>query len=687
MTSSTKLSLNVIPLQLEETQRRFGFYKTRPENREAWPLTPAEMPVNLSDMYTEGLYTDFTDRDADLGVTVDFELSPKFAKHYMNYQIYRWFEGKARLRKRNFVRNNEFYFLEKKDKANNLAVFDRFAVRATYKRMTDGFELTLMYSGAMTVWLKPVIEYSGPSTDFRTVIYAGEVYKYEDLMEQKGINREEVYPVVNRAISRELDLPRPEWKKINKMKRHTAKIDWFYKTHVDRAAFREEFKPSEFMSLPAEATHRIDGTSANLQFGNGRVDKNPYVGMKLGGPYEPPRVSHVELFMIVAEEDAEPIGNDFFKKLRDGTGHFPGLKKFAQLPIRKEANHITFKNKDNPLPEIRQKLQAMTLERNVHYGAIYISPIHRDDPDPAKRNVYYRMKEELLKYSITSQVVDVDSIKDPNFAYYLPNIAVALTAKMDGVPWTLEKKAKSELVIGVGAYRPNERRKKYLGSAFCFSNSGDFQGFNSFMADDHLKLAGSFQKKIKEFKEQNNRVERVVIHFYKKMNRKEAGMVKRALKELKLDVPVVILTIHKTQSSDLVLVDRSKHHRLPLSGTWMKSGRSQFLLCNNTRFDEPKENIKSYPYPIKVYVDLATEAAANGDWNKHNEQLNEQLEDADWLEELLEQVYQFSRLNWQTVSIKSLPVTVSYPEMVARKFPFFDGDVIPEFGKRNFWFL
>ena len=239
----------------------------------------------------------------------------------------------------------------------------------------------------------------------------------------------------------------------------------------------------------------------------------------------------------------------------------------------------------------------------------------------------------------------------------------------------------------MGAYRPNERRKKYLGSAFCFSSSGDFRGFNSYLAEDHLKLAGSFQKKIKEFKEQNDEVERVVIHFYKKMKREESKMVQQALKELNLDVPVVVLTIHKTKSKDLVPVDRSRPHRLPMSGTWMQSGGKQFLLFNNTRFDDPGEKLSSYPFPVKVYVDLATEESAKGHWHEHREILQRQLEDREWLEELLEQVYRFSRLNWRSVSIKSLPVTVSYPEMVAKKFPFFDGDVIPEFGKRNFWFL
>ncbi|MEX2344757.1 MAG: Piwi domain-containing protein [Balneolaceae bacterium] len=685
-TNST-ITLNVIPLNLEEEALKCSFYKENHNGQNLVPLTPQEMPKNLSDMYTEPLYTDFSIReDASTTVTVKYKISPRFAKHYLNYRLYNWFQGRARLRKKDFVRNNEFYFIAGEDEKNDIVMFDRFTVRGTYQRLTDGFELTVMYSGTMKVWKKPVYEYPGVSTDLRKVVYKGEVYPYEDLMEKGQADRKEMYPVVNRDVADALNLPAPGWKKINKLKRHTEKIDWFYNEFICDADFRKTFQPSDsgYMAVKEEELSRLPPKAANLLFGGRVVDKNPYEGMKNGGPYQPPAVSHIELFLIVAEDDAKTIGNSLYNMLKKGKGHFPGLNRYARVPVHHSEHHLTYTDMENPLPEIQQHLQQMNLKEGVHYGAVYVSPIHKDNPDPEKHRVYYRVKEELLKHNITSQVIDRNSVTDSSFAYYLPNIAVALLAKLGGVPWTLERKTRKELVIGVGAYSPNRRRKTYLGSAFCFSNNGDFRGFDSFTADNHLMLAGSFQKAIRQFKEENKEVERVVIHYYKKMNREEAAMVKQALKELNMDIPVVILTIHKSKSKDLVLSDRAIGHRLPLSGTWMKSGFNQFLLCNNTRFDETDEKIRSYPFPVKVYFDIAEE-------NKPEEGtkplLDQYLDDPEWVEELLEQVYQFSRLNWQTVSVKDLPVTVRYPEMVARKFPYFAGDVIPEFGKHNFWFL
>lgn len=55
--------------------------------------------------------------------------------------------------------------------------------------------------------------------------------------------------------------------------------------------------------------------------------------------------------------------------------------------------------------------------------------------------------------------------------------------------------------------------------------------------------------------------------------------------------------------------------------------------------------------------------------------------------QLIDQVYQFSRMYWKSISQQNLPVTTIYPEMVAEIFPHFERDDLPEFAKKNLWFL
>jgi hypothetical protein len=67
--------------------------------------------------------------------------------------------------------------------------------------------------------------------------------------------------------------------------------------------------------------------------------------------------------------------------------------------------------------------------------------------------------------------------------------------------------------------------------------------------------------------------------------------------------------------------------------------------------------------------------------------IEEKLTEPGVVQELLDQVYQFSRMYWKSVSQQNLPVTIKYPEMVAEIFSHFEGNEIPEFGRGNLWFL
>jgi hypothetical protein len=57
------------------------------------------------------------------------------------------------------------------------------------------------------------------------------------------------------------------------------------------------------------------------------------------------------------------------------------------------------------------------------------------------------------------------------------------------------------------------------------------------------------------------------------------------------------------------------------------------------------------------------------------------------MKELIDQVYQFSRMYWKSISQQNLPVTTIYPEMVAEIYPHFEAENLPVFGKKNLWFL
>lgn len=102
-------------------------------------------------------------------------------------------------------------------------------------------------------------------------------------------------------------------------------------------------------------------------------------------------------------------------------------------------------------------------------------------------------------------------------------------------------------------------------------------------------------------------------------------------------------------------------------------GYNTYLLCNNTRYsDAPIGKMDGHPLPIKIKIHSTD---------------NEITQNTDELKKLIDQVYQFSRMYWKSVKQQNLPVTIKYPEMIARMIPYFEDKDIPEFGKNNLWFL
>ena len=147
----------------------------------------------------------------------------------------------------------------------------------------------------------------------------------------------------------------------------------------------------------------------------------------------------------------------------------------------------------------------------------------------------------------------------------------------------------------------------------------------------------------------------------------------QVLHNLELDIPVIVVTINKTESKELLAFDLKNTNLMPLSGTILQVGRRDYLLCNNTRYNssslvKPKE----YHFPIKLNISCTQPGV---------------LDDIAVVKDLMDQVYQFSRMYWKSISQQSLPVTTLYPEMVAKMYPHFEHDKLPDFGKENLWFL
>ena len=119
---------------------------------------------------------------------------------------------------------------------------------------------------------------------------------------------------------------------------------------------------------------------------------------------------------------------------------FKGLQKFAKVYFHTEPGFsIQFTDRENPLPEIETTLSNLTFNADLKYFAIYITPFSRKTTDVDKKEIYYKVKETLLKRNIPSQVIDPKKmeLQGKAFSNSLANISVAILAKLKGIPWRL----------------------------------------------------------------------------------------------------------------------------------------------------------------------------------------------------------------------------------------------------------
>ncbi|MCB0517244.1 MAG: hypothetical protein KDD49_14360, partial [Bacteroidetes bacterium] len=349
-----------------------------------------------------------------------------------------------------------------------------------------------------------------------------------------------------------------------------------------------------------EEKHTSDEMNT-LIFGGDKPWEDPYEGVREYGPCTLPASKHIK-FIFIYHKDDEPKYKLLKQWLQGEKKGFKGITTYARLLFSEDTkNNIVFSSVDTIIDEVRDHFFDAKLDAESRYIAFYITPFGNDEKDPIHKLQYYLVKQELLRHRVTSQAMDSNKFYQYNFNFFFPPISVATIAKLGGVPWRLKRDPDKELIVGVGAFKNQEIGQRFIGSAFCFSNDGHFKGFECLPANQPDLLGGSIAKAIRTFKAKNEKAERLIIHFYKSMSYAELKPIEDEIKKIEDDIPVIIITINKTESKDLVIFDTDYKKLMPLSGTYLSIGDNEYLLCNNTRY--PKKEPRAtdgLPFPIKL---------------------------------------------------------------------------------------
>lgn len=625
-------------------------------------------------------------------VQVDLTKNRRLAKHILNQRLYTYFSKRA-IVGYDYIDNIEVWVAAKEQPTPKATDYLRFSVVPKEKTVSNGWELMISFNGHSIVYDTPISHLDLVESNFR-VIAGGEVVKRKDLTPDQKQNLDDIFPVINKSLSRELQVNEHYEKTTNRYVDTIGLIRGFIKEFLQPGDIEDviTITSNELMTIPEQRIDAVPKGSNVLMFANGNTSFDPYSGLfgSRGGtgfgPYRPTDKNEVRFFFIAQKCDIQickDLYNIFTTGSKDGrydTSKYPAFKPLSDTikqPFNTDRNgSIFFDSPETALQQIKSQLNTKLLYKGIDYVAIYISPISRDDINNPAHDIYYKVKELLLQKKITSQVIYKDNPNKAAFKFHLPNIATAILAKIGGIPWQLQNRHRTnDLIIGVGAFKSEKIGKRYIGSAFCFDNDGIFKKFDCYKDDDLEHIVQDIRKALGKYIAEDLTADRVIIHYYKTMSRKNSKKITDMLMRLNFNIPLFIVTINKTEASDYVGFDTENPGLMPISGTYIKLGYNEFLLYNNSRYGN--EGKWEYLFPVKIKLAKIFPSGSK----------EEKVLLMEEVRELLSQIYKFSRMYWKSVKQQNLPITIKYPEMVAEIVPHFEDDYLPEFGRRNLWFL
>lgn len=405
-----------------------------------------------------------------------------------------------------------------------------------------------------------------------------------------------------------------------------------------------------------------------------------WAGIERFGPFSRETFARKSpLIWVIFPDTIQGQVENFLRQFRDG---IPGSKfagGFGKLfcltnPQFKLVPIPWLENRQTQPVQLYQKAieQQLTSVTNAtpDTALVFVLDEHARFSDPV--NPYLHSKALLLMAGIPVQEVRAKTASQSTFSlpYIFQNIAIAMYAKMNGIPWTVDHDVtiNDELVIGLGNCELSgsrfEERQRFVGITTVFRGDGNYLLGNfskecSF-ADYPQTLRESVVSILKDIKARNGWQQgdtvRLVFHSFKPLKNCEiADIIREAVQEVaneqniefafltvSFDHPFLVLD--KNQPGINVRNGGKKAVYVPERGTILEVGRFTRLLCTNGPFLIKKENS---PHPTPILIHLHRQSTFKD------------------LQYLSEQVLKFTSLSWRSTLPARKPVTIYYSELIA----------------------
>lgn len=450
-------------------------------------------------------------------------------------------------------------------------------------------------------------------------------------------------------------------------------------------------------------SHRLQTPQCSLRPGGSITVPWPVdQGIVTNGPFDADSFERKQARVgLIFPRQFEGNVDSFAAQLRDGVPNNGRSQAFMQGMVRKfRMRGIEFVRVSVPTGLNRaQNYKAAALEvARQSVDAALVVVTEEDRKLFGQESPYLVSKAALMSLGIPAQMVRIQTVMARNISYSLNNIALALYAKLNGIPWTLsvQQRLTHEIIVGIGSGRLGTDRlgehERLIGITTVFSGDGNYLLGNATAevgSEGYQQaLLSSLENNIAELRRrfgwQPGDKLRIIFHqSFKRYKDAEAAAVKELVGRLK-EFEVEYAFVQVSDDHDWMLFDpaergiqgygggETRGAGVPARGQIVPLGPYAALLTL-TGPRQLKTEFQGLPRPMLVAI--------------HRESTFRSLD------YIAKQVFDLSFMSWRTFMPTTRPVSIAYPSMVVkllgdlRGIPNWNSDVLTTRLRESRWFL
>lgn len=390
-------------------------------------------------------------------------------------------------------------------------------------------------------------------------------------------------------------------------------------------------------------------------FSNKSTANSQFQGIRNYGPLK--KIDKGVIFVFIFEDRLKSFANELYLSLtgKSNPGTFPGFEPMFGVQIStsnvRKVQIQGFSNAE--LLYVVDTVKTLQIaEPDKRIIGIYIEDCAIDTEDILASNHYYFLKYNFIRNNIPLQVVNYRKLGERNsLKWSTSNVALAMFAKMGGIPWVVKPSNNNCLILGVGSSHKRDEVTgtiiKYFAYTVCLDSSGLYKTLEV-LADETSEsnylenLKTNLIKILRDGRMENYKT--CVLHLPFKIKQKEIEAISEAIQQIS-DIDFVAMKVNL----DNKYFGYSFHNTLvPYESSFVKLSRNEYLVWFEGLLYGKEVVDKRLANPVHIqFLNLGNPKGF--DERKY-----------------LQDVLNLSGANWRGFNAKAIPISIYYSQIIAK---------------------